>query len=255
MIRCPWCSAKNYAIDMWCTKCHHHLELGPAPARRRGRLLRVLPPLAAAAGIALAVASPAAAWHTGSLQLSFHALPATGSAVAPAETGQAQQQAIAATPGAPAAPAPSTSATPSAGAAPAILPTPAAGTPPLLAAPPVFSPVIPANGGPSAGDPAGAVDAFYRAVSSHEFGTAAAFWSPAMKAAYPPAVYINQRFSATQQIGVSAERVLTNQAGTAVIYVDVHELIGGQQREWVGTWQLVQDQSQWLLNSPSLSAA
>lgn len=75
-----------------------------------------------------------------------------------------------------------------------------------------------------------------------------------MKAAYPPAVYIDQRFSATQRIGLTGARVLSDQGGTAVIYVDVLELIGGQQREWVGTWQLVQNQSEWLLNSPNLSA-
>ena len=254
MIRCPWCGAKNYAIDMWCAKCQHHLEWGPPRARRRGGVLRVVPPLAAAAGIALAVASPAAAWHAGSLQLSFHALPATGSALETGPSSQARPQAASARPAATGAEAASSPAVEQATAAPVVLPTPGAGTPPLLAAPPVYTPLTPAKPQP-VGDPTSTVDAFYQAVSSHQFGVAASLWSPALKAADPPAVYIDQRFAATQRIGVTGARVLSNQAGTAVIYVDVLEVVAGQQHEWVGTWQLIQDQSHWLLNNPNLSGA
>jgi hypothetical protein len=105
------------------------------------------------------------------------------------------------------------------------------------------------------GDPTSTINAFYQAVSSHQFGVAASLWSPALKAADPPAVYIDQRFAATQRIGVTGARVLSDQAGTALIYVDVLEVVAGQQREWIGTWQLIQDQSQWLLNNPNLSGA
>lgn len=99
------------------------------------------------------------------------------------------------------------------------------------------------------------VNAFYQAVSSHQFGVAASLWSPALKAADPPSVYIDQRFAATQRIGVTGSRVVRDAAGSALIYVDVLEIAGGQRHEWVGTWQLIQDRSQWLLNNPNLSGA
>jgi len=254
VIRCPWCGAKNYAIDMWCTKCQHHLEWGPSRSRRRRGASRILPPVAAAAGIALALSSPVAAWHAGSLQLSLHALPNTGAAVGSASTSQARQsQALAPTPAATAAPTPAApTAEPT--ATPDLLPTPAAGTPHILAPPPVYSGPAPPEVQP-VGDPTAAVQAFYQAVSSHQFATAATYWSPAMKAAYPPAIYIDHRFAATQQINLTGSRVLSDQAGTAVIYVDVLEIVSGHPREWVGTWQLVQGQSRWLLNSPNLSGA
>ncbi|HEY9286421.1 MAG TPA: hypothetical protein VIT43_00195 [Candidatus Dormibacteraeota bacterium] len=211
-----------------------------------------MPPLAAAAGIALAVASPVAAWRAGSLQVSFHALPSTGSAVQAAPPSQARPQPVLTKPRtsgvAVSSPAAQATITPEA------LPTPGAGTPPLLAAPPVYAPLTPTK--PQAvGDPTSTVEAFYQAVSSHQFGVAASLWSPALKAADPPAVYIDQRFAATQRIGLTGARVLSDQAGTALIYVDVLEVVAGQQREWVGTWQLVQDQSQWLLNNANLSGA
>lgn len=107
----------------------------------------------------------------------------------------------------------------------------------------------------SAGDPTATVQAFYRAVSSHQFGAAASLWSAALKATEPPVVFIDQRFATTQQIALTGSRVLSHQAATAVIYVDLVELVGGQQRHWVGTWQLVEGPSGWLLNSPDLRVA
>lgn len=32
MVRCKHCGAENYAIDMWCSNCSHHLDWAPAPA-------------------------------------------------------------------------------------------------------------------------------------------------------------------------------------------------------------------------------
>ena len=64
MIRCPWCGAKNYAIDMWCKKCTRHLDWAP-PRRRRSRIIGILAPLAAAVGVAIALALPAASWFNG----------------------------------------------------------------------------------------------------------------------------------------------------------------------------------------------
>src|SRR5205823_6281709 len=49
-----------------------------------------------------------------------------------------------------------------------------------------------------------------------------------------------------------AERVVGHRGGVAVVYVDVVEVIGGQMHHWVGTWQLVDTSSGWLLNRPNL---
>jgi hypothetical protein len=108
---------------------------------------------------------------------------------------------------------------------------------------------------PTAGDPGVAVAHFYQAVSTHDFGAAAALWTTRMQARYPPAEYIDHRFAATQQISLQAERLLRGEDGVAVVYVDVIERIDGQARRWIGTWQLVNTTSGWLLNQPNLRAA
>ncbi|TMD40905.1 MAG: hypothetical protein E6I88_08625 [Chloroflexi bacterium] len=247
MIRCAWCGARNYAIDMWCTRCHRHLDWQPMK-RRRGALATVLPPAAAAVGVAIALALPAAGWFNGSFQLrlAMPDLPNTGSTHA-AASPQAQPAAKPAATTEPTATADSAAAV---GSAP---PAAATGSP-LLMAPPVLS--LPSPAPPKqTDDPTTAINRFYAAVSGHEFALAAALWSPQLKAADPPAVFIDQRFSATQQIGVRGERIMAHEAGSAVVYVDLLELIGGQTREWVGTWQLIQSPSGWLLNSPDLRGA
>jgi len=76
-----------------------------------------------------------------------------------------------------------------------------------------------------------------------------------MQALYPPAVYIDHRFAATQAINLQAERTLGDGGGLAIVYVDLVEVIDGQSRHWVGTWQLVDTASGWLLNRPDLRAA
>jgi hypothetical protein len=76
-----------------------------------------------------------------------------------------------------------------------------------------------------------------------------------VQARYPPAQYIAHRFAATQQIGLQAERLLRAEDGVAVVYVDVIERVDGQTRRWIGTWQLVNTTSRWLLNQPNLRAA
>ena len=248
MIRCAWCGARNYAIDMWCARCHRHLDWQPIKRRRRGALATVLPPAAAAVGVAIALALPAAGWFNGALQLRLATpdLPNAGSTPVVASS-QAQP---AASPTATAEP-PATLAS----APPVNSPPPAAATgSPLLMAPPVLSLAAPTPP-KQTDDPTAAINRFYAAVSGHEFDLAAALWSPQLKAADPPAVFIDQRFSATQQIGVRGERIMAHEAGSAVVYVDLLELIGGQTREWVGTWQLIQSPSGWLLNSPDLRGA
>ena len=105
---------------------------------------------------------------------------------------------------------------------------------------------------PVAGDPAAAVARFYRDVSSHDFAAAAALWSARMQARYPPAVYIDHRFAATERINLQAARIVENRTGQAIVYVRIVEVLDGQTRHWVGTWQLVNTQSGWLLDRPNL---
>jgi hypothetical protein len=105
-----------------------------------------------------------------------------------------------------------------------------------------------------AGDPVASINRFYSAVTAHQFGAAASTWSPQMQAQYPPSIYIDQRFADTQYIGLTNSYLVSAGSGTAVIYVNVAETIGGQHRLWVGTWQLVDTSSGWLLNSPNLAA-
>ena len=105
---------------------------------------------------------------------------------------------------------------------------------------------------PVAGDPAAAIARFYQDVSGHDFAAAASLWSARMQARYPPAVYIDHRFAATQGINLEAARVVGNRGGQAIVYVRVIEVLDGQTRQWVGTWQLVNTQSGWLLDRPNL---
>jgi hypothetical protein len=104
------------------------------------------------------------------------------------------------------------------------------------------------------GDPVAAINRFYSAVTAHQFGAAASTWSARMQAQYPPPIYIDHRFADTQYIGLTGNHLVSEANGTAVIYVNVAEVIGGQNRVWVGTWQLVDTSSGWLLNSPNLTA-
>lgn len=73
-----------------------------------------------------------------------------------------------------------------------------------------------------------------------------------MQARYPPAVYIDHRFAATEQINLQAARILGNRDGEAIVFVRVVEVLDGQTRYWVGTWQLVSTDSGWLLDQPNL---
>ena len=235
MIRCAWCGRQNYAIDSWCSRCHQHLDFGPGPGaprpRRRGWSL--LGPAAAALGVAIAMALPVASWFNGTLATTAPGLPNTA-LVAPARVSAAATVVAA-------------DATPSDEASPPVQPTP---TDEAIPAPvPALPRPVPA---PVPGDPTAAVARFYQAVTAHDFAGAAALWSPAMQAQYPPAEYIDRRFVATQQINLMAERVVATGGGVAVVYVDMVELSGGQTRHWVGTWQLINSASGWLLNHPDL---
>jgi len=188
---------------------------------------------------------PAASWFNGSL-VGGTSLPKTGAIPSPSYRAQAA-------PTAPTAPPAATpEATPRDSAAPAASSPPPATTesqPQPVPVPALTQPLISAGANPLT-----AINQFYAEISAHQFGDAASLWSARMQAQYPPAIYIDQRFSATESIGLTGGQVITDGDGVAVVYVNVAEVIGGQHREWTGTWQLVDPGSGWLLNSPNLRA-
>jgi hypothetical protein len=138
-------------------------------------------------------------------------------------------------------------------AQPAVQPAPAQPAPaqPQVAEQP--APVPGAQAGAS--DPRGSISSFYQAVAAHQFDAAAATWSARMQSAYPPPQYINQRFAYTQQMNLRQAQVIANNGQTATVYIDLIEVYAGSTRHWVGTWQLVETPSGWLLNQPNLRAA
>src|SRR5438067_937290 len=216
MIRCPSCGSQNYAIDIWCSACSQHLDWAPHArnptgirlhrSARAGRSLSFLAPVAAALGVAIALAMPVASW--------FNA------------AGQVAAPSVAMTVLAPAAPTPTTEPTASPEVAPtaAALPTDEAGSvpePAPTAESPATPGALPGQALDQDGDPAGVVARFYQALAAHDFEAAAALWTPVMQAQYPPAEYIDQRFAATEQLDLRAERVVGDSGGVAVVYVDV----------------------------------
>src|SRR2546423_3108446 len=211
VIRCPWCGAQNYAIDSWCASCSQHLDWAPPAAvpeppavptqttalpeprprsQPRGLIPRAL--AVAAVAIAIALAMPVASWLGTAGPASSPGLPNTAmrpSAPTPSASAVAPTQ-----------PAPTPDASPS----PEATATPQPAVPPDDNSSPDSGPAPPAAA--AIGNPAAVVARFYQAVSRHDFATAAALWTPRMQALYPPAVYIDHRFAATQAINLQAER-------------------------------------------------
>ncbi|HVS07516.1 MAG TPA: hypothetical protein VHK65_15315 [Candidatus Dormibacteraeota bacterium] len=152
----------------------------------------------------------------------------------------------------PAAPAATTTASAQAVATPDATPTPEATPGPTENSTPAQT--SPGEVAPAGTDPAASVALFYQAVSSHDFAAAAALWTSRMQAQFPPAEFIDHRFATTQQINLQGERLLASRDGVAMVYVRIVEVTGGHLRRWVGTWQLVNTGSGWLLNRPNLRA-
>lgn len=121
-----------------------------------------------------------------------------------------------------------------------------------VAAAPASGPVG-TGSSPGARSPSDAVIQFYALVAQHRFDAAAGLWSPSLQAAFPPSVYIDQRFQSTQSITVQ-RAVPAQQSGTATVYVSLTESIGPptQTRHYAGDWQLTNSGSGWLLNWPDL---
>jgi hypothetical protein len=146
-------------------------------------------------------------------------------------------------------------------AAPAATPVPAATAEVQAAAPQPAAPAPQVGRGQTAAtpngsteDPSAAVQDFYARVAQHDFGAAAALWSPRMRAAFPPAQNIDGRFSQTQAVTVRNARVVSSDpsAGRAAVAVDLVEQTSSGPREWVGTWYLVRGPGGWLLDQPAL---
>ncbi|HEV2123102.1 MAG TPA: hypothetical protein VGW38_10055, partial [Chloroflexota bacterium] len=116
-----------------------------------------------------------------------------------------------------------------------------------------------AVGGPPSRAPAGAVLAFYGALERGDLDTAAALWSPRMKAQYPPAQFVYERFRLTHEVAVRRAEVISvdQAAGRAVVAVDLIEISGDPPAtyHWVGTWEMTLGPAGWLLDQPNLAAA
>ena len=107
----------------------------------------------------------------------------------------------------------------------------------------------------STSDPSATVARFYELVGQGHYGAAAELWSPHMRATYPPAENVNQRFSQTQSMTVEGTDLVSQdpQSGRAAVAVDVIESRPDGPRRWVGTWYLVRGPSGWLLDAPQFS--
>ncbi|MBV9545831.1 MAG: LysM peptidoglycan-binding domain-containing protein, partial [Chloroflexi bacterium] len=134
-------------------------------------------------------------------------------------------------------------------------PTPAP-APVQLPSTPANAAQPPAAAAPGATTPDSAVRSFYAYVEQGQFGPAAALWSPRMRAAYPPAEYIDGRFAQTSTLTVTRADVtaLDAASGRATVAVQLAEVIGSPTttRHYVGTWSLVRGPNGWQLDQPNL---
>lgn len=74
-----------------------------------------------------------------------------------------------------------------------------------------------------------------------------------MRAAFPPAQNINERFSGTRAVAVQRADVVAQTADRATVAVDLDEAAADGQHHWSGTWQVVRGPDGWLLDQPQLA--
>lgn len=100
--------------------------------------------------------------------------------------------------------------------------------------------------------PAAAVLAFYTAVENHDWDTAIDLWSPSMQERYPPQAWLVARFRPTTRIDVTRIDTVGNADGRARVEVSLTEFRTEEPspRRFVGAWDLVRRDGQWLLNDP-----
>jgi hypothetical protein len=140
--------------------------------------------------------------------------------------------------------------------APAAAVAPAAPAAVAPAPPPAAAPAPQAQPARQASSPAQAVLGFYGAISQRQLDAALQYWSPRMRANYPPNVYLYDRFRGTSSITVRRADVVSMDAasGRATVNVDLLEVSSTPafNRAWQGTWYLVLGSNgMWLLDAPS----
>ena len=137
---------------------------------------------------------------------------------------------------------PPTALPPTNAQAPESAPTPGPGSASLNTA----APVVRAEG------PTAAVQDFYARVAAHDFNAAASLWSPRMRAAFPPAQNIDQRFSRTRAVIVRRADVVSQTDNNAAVAVELDEAADDGSHHWSGTWQVIRAPDGWLLDQPQL---
>ena len=158
---------------------------------------------------------------------------------------------------------PTTPPTPEASPPPTPHPTPVevatpAPTPVRTPAPatPVPATPVPATPEPTAivvaaADPADAVALFYRHAVDEAFDAAYAMWSERMKQGFPREENLDGRFDETAAITFNQLRTVAEDAGRAVVQTNfVEEYESGATREFIGYWEVVLVEGQWLLDQP-----
>jgi hypothetical protein len=121
---------------------------------------------------------------------------------------------------------------------------------------PAAAPTTSANLASDSADPREAVARFYTLVSNHQFDSAVELWSPRMRAAFPPATNLNQRFSQTRDMQLQRVDILSQDESQATVAIDLLESDGpAGQRHFVGNWYLVRGSRGWMLDQPQLQSA
>ena len=75
-----------------------------------------------------------------------------------------------------------------------------------------------------------------------------------MRANFPPAQNIDQRFSGTRAVIVQHTAVISRTADSAAVAVELDELVVDGQHHWTGTWEVVRGPDGWLLDQPQLDS-
>jgi hypothetical protein len=187
-----------------------------------------------------------------SSSLSAVSLPSASSAPAtfgPASSDVAVGAATSGPPGATKPPPAAAGGTPR----PVVTTSPSDPTPPPPAVTEPPTPVTPEpTESPASPGPKRAVRDFYAAVEAKAWDVATALWSPAMQAAYPPDVYIIERFAETTAIDITS--LVTTSRGDGRAHVEVtlleYRLLETEPRTISGAWDLVKLDGVWLLDAP-----
>ena len=98
--------------------------------------------------------------------------------------------------------------------------------------------------------PTAAVESFYTLIANHQFDQAAQLWSQNMVNTWGIEEGIIHRFSATTRLDIKGIRLVSQAGGHATVSVDLLEWKGASStpQELIGSWNLVQGPSDWLLD-------